>query len=182
MDERSKGEISKPRMAKSSSSNDAVDPAHHGAGAAEAPSGGVGNLNLGSVATVSRGRKPRAKLPLRDHLDALYRDTIAVSEAARRWFDGPGRLWQEELLPQPRLAASLEALGVTTRLLDVMNWLLAPAHDGDVASVLPMATPEPLPLPADHPLLATAGGPIALASRDLLARAHRLAHMHGDAA
>jgi len=37
-------------------------------------------------------------------------------------------------------------------------------------------------LPADHPLLATDGGPIAQASRQLLARAHTLARDHGDAA
>ncbi len=121
-------------------------------------------------------------LPLRDHLDALYRDTIAVSEAARRWFDGPGRLWREELPPEPRLAASMEALGVSTRLLAVMNWLLQPAHDGEVTVLGLIDCPEPAPLPPDHPLLTTDGGPIAQASRQLLARAHQLAREHGDAA
>ncbi|WP_310475404.1 DUF1465 family protein [Sandarakinorhabdus sp.] len=121
-------------------------------------------------------------LPLRDHIDALYHDTIAVSEAARRWFDGPGRLWREELPPQPRLAVSLEALGVTTRLLGVMNWLLEPAHDGEVTALLPINCAEPVPMPADHPLLATDGGPIALASRQLLARAHQLIRDNGDSA
>ena len=121
-------------------------------------------------------------VPLRDHLDALYRDTIAVSEAARRWFDGPGRLWREELPPQPRLAASMEALEVSTRLLAVMNWLLRPDHYGEVTVLGPIDCPEPAPLPADHPLLATDGGPIALASRQLLTRAHTLARDHGDAA
>jgi hypothetical protein len=169
-------------MAKSSSSNDAVDPAHHGPGGADAPSGSVGNVNLGSVGAVSRGRKARRVVPLRDHLDALYRDTIAVSEAARRWFDGPGRLWREELPPQPRLAASMEALGVSTRLLAVMNWLLDPRHDGAVTVLGPIGCPELPLLPADHPLLATDGGPIAQASRQLLARAHQLARDHGDAA
>lgn len=119
-------------------------------------------------------------LPLRDHLDALYRDTIAVSEAARRWFDGPGRLWREELPPEPGLAASLEALGVTTRLLSVMNWLLQPGHDGDVTVVGPIDCPQPPALPADHPLLATEGGAIAQASRQILARAHQLAADHGE--
>jgi hypothetical protein len=169
-------------MAKSSSSNDAVDPAHHGPGGADAPSGSVGNFNLGSVGAVSRGRKARRVVPLRDHLDVLYRDTIAVSEGARRWFDGPGRLWREELPPQPRLAASMEALEVSTRLLAVMNWLLDPKHDGEVTVLGPIDCPEPAPLPTDHPLLATDGGPIAQASRQLLARAHTLARDHGDAA
>ena len=119
-------------------------------------------------------------LPLRDHLDALYRDTIAVSEAARRWFDGPGRLWREELPPQPGLAAALEALGVSTRLLSVMNWLLQPAHDGAVTVLAPIDCPLPPSLPTDHPLLATDGGAIALASRQILARAHQLAADHGE--
>ena len=117
---------------------------------------------------------------LRDQLDVLYHDTIAASEAARRWFDGPGRLWREELPPQPGLAAAMEGLGVTTRLLAVMNWLLDPVHDGEVNVVGPVACPLPPPLPADHPLLNTQGGPIALASRQLLARAHQLASQHGE--
>ena len=121
-------------------------------------------------------------VPLRDHLDALYRDTIAISEPARRWFDGPGRLWREELPPQPRLAASMEALEVSTRLLAVMNWLLRPDHYGEVTVLGPIDCPEPAPLPTDHPLLATDGGPIAQASRQLLTRAHTLARDHGDAA
>jgi Protein of unknown function (DUF1465) len=167
-------------MAKSSSSKDAVDPAHHGPGGADAPSGSVGNVNLGSVGAVSRGRKSRRVHPLRDHLDVLYHDTIAVSEAARRWFDGPGRLWREELPHEPRLAAAMEALGVTTRLLGVMNWLLEPAHDGEVTKVGPINCPLPPALAADHPLLVTDGGQIALASRQLLARAHQLAADHGE--
>jgi Protein of unknown function (DUF1465) len=179
-------------MAKSSSSKDAVDPAHHGPGGADAPSGGVGNANLGSLGADSRGRKSHRPLAqrkqlvsLRDQLDVLYRDTIAASEAARRWFDGPGRLWREELPPQPALAAAMEALGVTTRLLAVMNWLLNPAHDGPahdgvVTQVGPIDCPLPPPLPADHPLLATDGAPIALASRQILARAHHLANAHGE--
>ena len=116
----------------------------------------------------------------RYQLDALYHDTIAASEAARRWFDGPGRLWQDDLAPQPGLAAAMEALGVTTRLLAVMNWLVDPAHDGAVTQVGPVACPLPPPLPADHPLLATEGAGIVLASRQILARAHQIASAHGD--
>lgn len=119
-------------------------------------------------------------MSLRGQLDVLYHDTIAASEAARRWFDGPGRLWREDLPPQPGLAAAMEGLGVTTRLLAVMNWLLDPAHDGDVTLVGPVTCPLPPPLPADHPLLATEGGPIVIASRQILARAHQLANQHGE--
>ena len=91
-----------------------------------------------------------------------------------------GRLWREELPPGPRLAASMEALGVTTRLLAVMNWLLRPDHNGEVTVLGPIDCPELPPLPADHPLLATDGGPIALASRKVLARAHQLAALNGE--
>lgn len=168
-------------MAKSSSSKIADDPARNGAGGTDTPSGGVGNANLGSLRPDSRGRQRRRPVALRDQLDALYHDTIAASEAARRWFDGPGLAWREELAPQPRLAASMEALGVTTRLLSVMNWLLDPAHDGDVAAVKPVPCPLPPPLPADHPLLASEGAAVVLASRQILARAHQLAERQGDA-
>ena len=119
-------------------------------------------------------------MALRDSLDALYHDTIAASEAARRWFDGPGRLWREELPPQQSLAAGMESLAVTTRLLEVMNWLLAPAHDGDVTHVGPLAAALPPPLPADHPLLATEGSAVVIASRQILARAHQLAEFFGE--
>lgn len=180
MDECSLGEISKPQMAKSSPSKSVDDPAHRGPGRAHARSDGVGNANLGSLDPNSRSHKRRPVIALRDHLDALYHDTIAASEAARRWFDGPGRLWREELPPQPALAAAMEALGVTARLLAVMNWLLDPAHDGEVTHVGPVAAALPPPLPADHPVLATDGGAIALASRQLLARAHQLANAHGE--
>ena len=144
--------------------------------------GGAGNLNLGSLtpATKARGRR-HPGLPVRAQLDALYNDTIVVSEAARRWFDGPGRLWRAELPPQPQLAASMECLGVTTRLLSVMNWLLEPAHEIEGAALLPLPCPMPPPLPADHPLRAAeGGGPIVDASRDILARALHLASTHGD--
>lgn len=74
----------------------------------------------------------------------------------------------------------MEALGVTTRLLAVINWLLEPANDGEVTILSSIDYPEPAPLPADHPLLATDGGPIALASRQILVRARQLAIVHGD--
>ena len=149
-------------------------------------SGGVGNVNLGRLGADSTGadakaRRPRRAVSLRGQLDVLYHDTIAASEAARRWFDGPGRLWREELPPQPGLAAAVEGLGVTTRLLYVMNWLLDPAHDGEVTAVGPLNCPLAPALAADHPLLATEGGTIALASRQILARAHQLANHHGEA-
>ncbi|MEI6487217.1 MAG: DUF1465 family protein [Sphingomonadales bacterium] len=139
---------------------------------------GAGNANLGSLTLAAR--RGGARPSLRDAMDALYADTIVVSEAARRWLDGPGLAWREALPPEAALAAALECLGVTTRLLAVMNWLLDPARQADPPVLQAIACPLPPPLPDDHPMRADeAGGPIVMASRDLLARAHRLAT--GDA-
>lgn len=152
-----------------------------------APPAAAGNSSLGSLTPSTSGPGEARGLPLRDQMDALYHDTIRVSEAARRWFDGPGRLWREELPPEPGLAAALECLAVTTRLLGVMNWLLDPAHQSDdpaapLLCLQPVPCPLPEPLPASHPLLTDdGGGPIVRASRDVLARAHQLANTHGDA-
>ena len=154
-------------------------PASAAAGLAAGGAAGAGNLNLGSLSPAARLRGRQQRLPVRAQLDTLYNDTIVVSEAARRWFDGPGRSWREELPPQPALAAAVECLGVTTRLLAVMNWLLQPAHEIDGAALLPVPCPMPPPLPADHPLHADeGGGPIVEASRNVLARAHSLASDH----
>jgi hypothetical protein len=147
---------------------------------------GTGNVALGSLSPAARARRARRAVPLRDQMDALYHDTIRISEAARRWFDGPGRLWREELPPEPALAAALECLAVTTRLLGVMNWLLHPQHQSDdpaepLLALQPVPCPLPQPLPADHPLLSDdGGGPIVRASREVLARAHTLANAHGE--
>lgn len=155
--------------------------------AAAAPPIATGNSNLGSLTPAVIAPGETRGLPLRDQMDALYHDTIRISEAARRWFDGPGRLWREELPPEPALAAGIECLGVTTRLLSVMNWLLHPAHQSDdlaepLLALQPVPCPLPEPLPASHPLLTDeGGGAIVRASRAVLARAHQLANAHGDA-
>lgn len=144
---------------------------------------GAGNLNLGSLSPQAQAQVGgrHSPLPLRVQMDALYQDAIVVSDAARRWFDGPGRMWRAQLPPQPALAAALECLEITTRLLAVMNWLLDPAHEVDDPVLLPLPCPLPPPLPAGHPMLADTGGfPIAQASRDVLARAHELALSCGE--
>ena len=115
---------------------------------------------------------------LRPALEALFRDTAACAEAARRWSDGPGRLWRDALDPEPGAQAALEHLSIHTRLMQVMNWLLAPAHNGAPVALLPFDHPAPPPLPADHPIRTVEGLTLAQTSRALHARAAALAAAH----
>jgi hypothetical protein len=153
---------------------------------AGAPEGNAGNTNLGSLPPVSRGAAGKRAKPstpkLRPLMSALFRDTAAAAEAARRWSDGPGRLWREALAPQAGAAAALEHLNIHTRLMQVMNWLLHPAHDGAQGELLKGVKPFDHPacpaLPDDHPIRSVDGIKLAEASRALHARAAALAAAH----
>jgi hypothetical protein len=166
-------------MAKSPSKQSANDPAHHGPGEPRAPEGSAGNANLGSMKPVSRaaarGRRKPVPAALRPQLDALFRDTTAAAEALRRWVDGPGRLWREGLAPEAGARVALEHLCIHTGLMQVMNWLLHPAHHGDAVTVGPFDQPPPGPLPPDHPIRAVEGLSLSEAVRALHARAAAIA-------
>ena len=108
-------------------------------------------------------------------LNALFRDTAAAAEAARRWSDGPGRLWRESLPPEAGALAALEHLNIHTRLMQVMNWLLHPAHNGAPRGVQPFDHPSCPPLAVDHPIRGVEGVKLAEACRALHARAAALA-------
>ena len=138
------------------------------------PPGPVGNSNLGMVRPLSRAGATN----LRPQLDALFRDVLAVGEAARGWFDGPGLAWRRALPPDAALAVGIESLGITARLLAAMNWLLQPEHQGQPAALLSFVCDDAPPLPADHPLAATPGHAIAAASRQIVARAQALCALH----
>lgn len=138
------------------------------------PAGPVGNFNLGMVRPLSR---PGAA-NLRPQLDRLYRDVLTAGEAARGWFDGPGVAWRASLAPAAALAVGTESLGITATLLAVMNWLLQPAHQGQPQALLPLSCDEAPPLSADHPLADTPGHAIAIATRQILARAQALCALH----
>jgi hypothetical protein len=179
-------------MVRSSSKRAANKPARTGPGDdAAVPDGdsgeagpveSAGNANLGSLQPVSRGgagKRARPAQPrLRPLLDALFRDTAAAAEAARRWSDGPGRLWREGLGPEDGAAAALEHLNIHTRLMQVMNWLLDPAHDGRLKGVKPFDHAACPPLADAHPIRAVEGVKLAEASRALHARAAALAAAH----
>ncbi len=102
-------------------------------------------------------------------LDALYRDTVRIADRARDWFDGPGARWRTKLPPMAQAQVAIESLGVTTRLMAVMTWLLDPAQ---TAGSPPAFAPPPITdFAADHPLNGHPGADIARASRQLVARA-----------
>ncbi len=138
------------------------------------PSGPGGNSNLGMVRPLSRAGAAN----LRPQLDALFHDVLATGEAARGWFDGPCLAWRATLPPDAALAVGIESLGITARLLSVMNWLLHADHQGQPAALRPFACDDAPPLPADHPLAATPGHGIGLASRQIVARAQALCALH----
>lgn len=138
------------------------------------PAGPVGNANLGMVRPLSRA----APAALKPQLDMLFRDCLAIGEAARGWFDGPAIAFRATLPPDPALAVATESLGITARLLAVMNWLLHADHQGQPVVLRPFASDDPVPLPADHPLTGTPGHAIAVASRQLLARVQALSALH----
>jgi hypothetical protein len=115
---------------------------------------------------------------LRPQLDALFRDCLAIGDAARGWFDGPGRAWRATLPPDAALIVGTESLAITAGLLAVMNWLLHPDHQGQPARLHPFRHDDPPPLTANHPLTGTPGHAIATATRQLLARVEALSALH----
>ncbi len=114
----------------------------------------------------------------RQVIEDLYSEAVALADRARTWFDGPGGKWRAGLPVDAQALVATESLGVTSRLMAVMSWLLDPAHAADGAPlrafVAENADVAPLP-----PLAGTKGGDIVIASRQL---ASRIAALTGDAA
>lgn len=57
-------------------------------------------------------------------IEGLYREAMALAEAARGYFDEVGRSERDGLDPVARVAFSCESLKVTTRLMHVIAWIL----------------------------------------------------------
>ncbi|MEI6419269.1 MAG: DUF1465 family protein [Sphingomonadales bacterium] len=117
--------------------------------------------------------------PLKPQLDALYRDTAACGVQARHWFDGPCLAWRRTLALPDQARVANEALATTARLMQVMSWLLHPAHGDGATACLPFAAPAEADLPDAHPLAGQPGGApgaaIARHSRFLVTRTRLLA-------
>lgn len=96
-------------------------------------------------------------------LDPQMRQAIALADAARIWFNGPGSVFIASLPPHQRLKASTERLAISARLMAAIAWLLHPRQGQRNAP--PFNPPEDPPLRPGHPLENTPGGQIAMASR-----------------
>ena len=115
-------------------------------------------------------------------LEALYGEAVDIADRARGWFDGPGVAWRQALSIADQARVSVESLATTARLMAVMSWLLDPAHAvaGAIPGRLVLSGHVDDDLPGDSPLVGVPGGDIALASRQLVARARALSAPPGS--
>lgn len=121
-------------------------------------------------------------------IDSLYTEAMLLADEARSYFDRNGREDRLGLDPLLRIGFSVESLKVTTRLMQIIAWLLtqraieagelsrsqadaderrlgdAPASDPDAIQRLPESAVQ-----------------IVRASQDLFARVRRFSHGSGDA-
>lgn len=107
-------------------------------------------------------------MPSPSRLDPHYQQAVSLADAARGWFDGPGRTWLAQQSPTVQVQALTESVATTARLMAAISWMLHPAHD--VAPGPAFHPPDDPPMPPHHPLTGTLGGDIATASRHLIQR------------
>ncbi|MGL4542734.1 MAG: DUF1465 family protein [Polymorphobacter sp.] len=118
-----------------------------------------------------------ANTPATALVDPLYAEALKLADAARGYFDGPGIAERGALATAARTATALESLRITTRLIAIVSWgLLQQAiRNGEVARDAATRADRRLAAPdADTglELLPARARSIAVASRDLFARAH----------
>lgn len=67
---------------------------------------------------------PQPRAIHRKLVDALYTEAMVLADEARGYFDADSRVDRAALDPFARVAFSCESLKVTTRLMQVIAWLL----------------------------------------------------------
>ena len=107
------------------------------------------------------------KTEQRRAVEALYRDAVALADAARTWFDGPGARWRATLAIADQALVATESLATTARLLAIIAWALDPRQ----AAAIPAFVRRDADTPVAAPLIGKPGGEIAAAARRLTARA-----------
>lgn len=110
------------------------------------------------------------KTEQRRAVEALYRDAVALADAARTWFDGPGARWRATLAIADQALVATESLATTARLLAIIAWALDPRQ----ATAIPPFVRRDADTPVAAPLIGKPGGEIAAAARRLTARAAAL--------
>ena len=73
-----------------------------------------------TIVTVSFG----AKFARSDQFKAVFREGMALVEAAANYLDGDGRKEARKLRPPHSLAYATESMRLTTRLMQLASWLL----------------------------------------------------------
>ena len=106
------------------------------------------------------------KTEQRRAVEALYREAVALADAARTWFDGPGARWRATLAVADQALVATESLATTARLLAIIAWALDPRQ---AAGLVPFVRSD-AETPLAAPLLGSQGGEIAAAARRLTAR------------
>ena len=105
----------------------------------------AGKSRRGDGVTVSFG----AKFAQSDQFRTVFREGMALVEAAATYLDGDGRREARKLQPPHSLAYATESMRLTTRLMQLASWLLIrrAVSEGEL-------TLEQVPVPedADHPL------------------------------
>jgi len=112
-------------------------------------------------------------------IDSLYTEAMVLADEARSYFDQAGRTERETLTPLLRVTLSCESLKITTRLMNMLSWLLTQraVELGQIDAVDARAPADWHELDSDPAALA--GLPKAAielidASRDLQARVRRI--------
>jgi regulator of CtrA degradation len=80
----------------------------------------AGKTVTGDNVTVSFG----TKFAQSDHFKTVFREGMALVEAAATYLDGEGRKEARRLKPPHSLAYATESMRLTTRLMQLASWLL----------------------------------------------------------
>jgi regulator of CtrA degradation len=80
----------------------------------------AGKAKIGDGVTVSFG----SKFAQSDQFKSVFREGMALVEAAATYLDGEGRKEARRLRPPHSLAYATESMRLTTRLMQLASWLL----------------------------------------------------------
>ena len=121
------------------------------------------------------------------HVDPIYAEALKLADAARQYFDGPGIAERAALPTAARTATALESLRITARLIKLVSWGLMhqAVRNREIAAATANAADRALAAPdADTALdrLPPRARSLAVASRDLYARAHGPCAVHSNPA
>lgn len=112
----------------------------------------AGKSRRGDGVTVSFG----AKFAQSDQFRTVFREGMALVEAAATYLDGDGRKEARKLQPPNSLAYATESMRLTTRLMQLASWLLIrrAVSEGELTLEQAFEEQRKIKLPAkggDHP-------------------------------